>query len=1198
MRKKLIYLISFVVLLTLAGNVSADLDTDPNLAAHYKLDGDANDTGIVSPAANGVLNGDPGWTNGRVGVGGSIDFDGSSEWVQIPDANKLDITDNLTVAFWMRVDNFGSRWQTVVIKGIAWDQYVWKFEHSYATEGGIFFRVGGEGGTGVGVTSSILVDDGNWHHIAGTYEKATGAANLYIDGIWAAGASAAAGTAIPTNEHPLYINLVKDGKHLDGGIDDLRIYKRVLSSDEIEALGDNIPYLQAHDPNPKTGQAGVLANAILSWTKGDYALTHDVYLGTDATAVTNANTSTTGIFRGNQAGTTYTPLVPLELGNKTYYWRIDEVNSPGLWPGWVWSFKTASASATNPGPADGYQYAALDVNLTWTAGYGALRHKVYFGTTNPPPTTAVATILMTDDPNTSWNPPGNLTKGVTYYWKIIAYDYLAGGSGNAAVGPVWSFRATNQLRGWWKFDDGDGNTPDDSSGNNNHAVFGVSPNSLPAWTTDGRIGKALEFDGDQDWVEVRRDPNLNITKSMTLAVWIKINNFGGDNQSIIGKFDNWKFERAGTSGTILWCIEGGAPWTTYGNISIDDGGWHHLAGTYDGATGVQTLYVDGVQDMQTSGTPHTIPTSTNPLYIGSNGLACVIDDLRLYDYCLSGSEISVLVDIPWPPYARTPKPADKSTVAMEPDKMLTLSWVAGPGATSHDVYFGTSFSDVNNADHSTPAGVFKVNQVSTTYGVGPLETEKTYYWRIDELGAGAPKGFVWRFTTAEYFSVDNFEDYSNTSPNRIFDPNGWIAGGGGLVDLSDSNIVTVHGGRQAMALEYDNLASPYDSNATRTFGSSQDWTADGVKSLELWVRGWPAYVGGWTEASGTHTITASGTDIEDVPNVKSGTGYHDEFHYAYKQITGSGIVEITAKVESINPTDPCVPINAWAKVGVMVRDSLDPNSKNALMCITPEMGAAFQYRKLDAGGTTSYNYHASGEDYVALRDINAPYWVRLELDSDYGDIRAYHSSNGSSWTEVQGVNLEIPGMNLPVYVGLAVTAHNASAVCTAEFSNVSITGGTPSGWSNQDIGIYSNVGALPLYITLEDDSAGSNTIIHTDPNIVLQPSWQAWNIALSDFTGVDLTKIKKITLGVGPAAGEGTIFVDDIMLYPPRCMPGRTPDFTGDCFVDYDDLKILADNWLALVNPAVDMNDDGEVNFEDFAILASQWFEAALWPIE
>ena len=104
---------------------------------------------------------------------------------------------------------------------------------------------------------------------------------------------------------------------------------------------------------------------------------------------------------------------------------------------------------------------------------------------------------------------------------------------------------------------------------------------------------------------------------------------------------------------------------------------------------------------------------------------------------------------------------------------------------------------------------------------------------------------------------------------------------------------------------------------------------------------------------------------------------------------------------------------------------------------------------------------------------------------------------------------------------------------------------------------------------------------------------------MSDFTGVDLTKIKKITLGVGSATpnGTGTLYFDDIRLYPPRCMPNRTPDFNGDCFVDYDDLQILASNWLSsTADPNIDLNKDNQINFKDYAILASQWLSAALWP--
>jgi hypothetical protein len=129
-------------------------------------------------------------------------------------------------------------------------------------------------------------------------------------------------------------------------------------------------------------------------------------------------------------------------------------------------------------------------------------------------------------------------------------------------------------------------------------------------------------------------------------------------------------------------------------------------------------------------------------------------------------------------------------------------------------------------------------------------------------------------------------------------------------------------------------------------------------------------------------------------------------------------------------------------------------------------------------------------------------------------------------------------------------------------------------WTHQDIGIKSNVLPATLYVTLQDSyipTPKTATVIHPDPNIVLQNTWQEWNIALSEFKNktpsLDLTKIKKITIGVASHTPNvtGTLYFDDIRLYPPRCMPNLVKplaDFTDDCFVDYADLAILTDNWL------------------------------------
>ena len=96
-----------------------------------------------------------------------------------------------------------------------------------------------------------------------------------------------------------------------------------------------------------------------------------------------------------------------------------------------------------------------------------------------------------------------------------------------------------------------------------------------------------------------------------------------------------------------------------------------------------------------------------------------------------------------PNRASNPNPAN---YAQNIELDANLSWTAASSAASHDVYFGTSFSDVNDANHSSPPGIFKKNQAATTFDPCALTPEQTYYWRIDEVNSTTYKGNVWRFT--------------------------------------------------------------------------------------------------------------------------------------------------------------------------------------------------------------------------------------------------------------------------------------------------------------------------------------------------------------------------------------------------------------------------------------------------------------------
>ena len=105
--------------------------------------------------------------------------------------------------------------------------------------------------------------------------------------------------------------------------------------------------LCAWNPSPANGSTKDIDEVTpLSWSPGDFAFAHDVYFGTDENAVDNADVlDTTGIFRGRQFVTSYTPPEGVELG-QTYYWRIDEVEDDHttIHKGDVWRFTIAGAS--------------------------------------------------------------------------------------------------------------------------------------------------------------------------------------------------------------------------------------------------------------------------------------------------------------------------------------------------------------------------------------------------------------------------------------------------------------------------------------------------------------------------------------------------------------------------------------------------------------------------------------------------------------------------------------------------------------------------------------------------------------------------------------------------------------------------------------------------------------------------------------
>jgi hypothetical protein len=135
----------------------------------------------------------------------------------------------------------------------------------------------------------------------------------------------------------------------------------------------------------------------------------------------------------------------------------------------------------------------------------------------------------------------------------------------------------------------------------------------------------------------------------------------------------------------------------------------------------------------------------------------------------------------------------------------------------------------------------------------------------------------------------------------------------------------------------------------------------------------------------------------------------------------------------------------------------------------------------------------------------------------------------------------------------------------AVISETTRTFDEPQLWTRFD------VKALTLYIHGSEDNVGGQMYIKindTEKDITVEltdESWQEVNIDLADFTGVNLESVTSLTIGIKGAGSSGTVYIDNIRLYPSRCIAALSPegDINGDCIVDEEDLAIIADNWLS-----------------------------------
>jgi hypothetical protein len=488
--------------------------------------------------------------------------------------------------------------------------------------------------------------------------------------------------------------------------------------------------------------------------------------------------------------------------------------------------------AWRPIPFDKAISVDPNIDLTWSAGVRADSHNVYFGTSFEDVNNAT---MDTEGiyrgkqalDNTSYD-PGTLEYLKTYYWRI---DEVSESDSTVWKGEVWKFKTTPLEYveiPLVSYEDSETNYEVWSSpgiaGPDSSLILGDKLLGGSTWegvevpaATDGSNVLGLSWINERD-VEVEHGctfENSNFRFDLVGIDEIAFDVYYTDGSPlphIMGIFD-WRFRPSFNASSNLPTATG--QWFT---IVIDVS---HLNNT-DMDSILDFMFQEHGEDFD--------PDLTDP----DNWAAVVfMDNLRLR-YPASRS-------------ASLPDPPDG---AVDIDRSTDISWRAGIYAASHNVYLGTNYDDVNNADTSAPE--FKGNQPLSDNSYNPpgdLEINTTYYWRIDEVNDAHPdifwKGAVWSFTTANFFVVEDFENYSDYPPNEVW--NTWLdgydnPGNGSSAGYPDPDFVfgehyledqIVHSGLWSMPLFYDNSVGL--SEVTRTLNA--DWTEGDPVTLTLFYRG-------------------------------------------------------------------------------------------------------------------------------------------------------------------------------------------------------------------------------------------------------------------------------------------------------------------------------------------------------------------------
>ncbi len=615
---------------------------DQELVADYPFSGNAND---VTPFTNNAEVRGPQLADDRFErANKAFAFDGADDEMSAANSPQLN-SDFTTVSFWVKLDALPAQGEYYLLSHGGWQER-WKI--SLPGHGKPVWTTNSSSGI-----SDMDSGDGNeipadtWTHVAMTHDGAND--KIYINGAPVAEKAVSGELNSTTSPLGMGYNPIDGGSFLDGALDEVQIYNRALSDQEIADLYAAQSQAPAEDDTtaptaPLNLTADVNFNNVdLSWetsTDNVGVIAYNVFQ--DSVKITTTENTSLSLLELPPLteflfGVTAVDAAGNESAMTTLTVMTDEESTPDVTPPTMPGNLRADAGSSS-------------IVLSWepstddrrVAGYVVLIDGIFFDSLGGNATSVFI---------------GGLESETLYSFEVYAFD----GAGNDSEIALITVQTEQELDtgepglvAWYPFE-GDAN---DATPYENHGVIGGDPVFEMVEDRLQGGGMAIKFDGDQDSVLAPNAVQL-ISDFTTVSFWIRVDGRNlSDAEAYILDFGHWSQRWKVSLPQHLKIV-----WTTnsknnqFDNFISDmdsgdgnelvEGFWWYVTMVHDGEDDI--IYVDGVEVNRVPA-PGTLNSTDRPLGMGNNPIDGgqyfngALDEVKIYNKALTAEEVANLYD--------------------------------------------------------------------------------------------------------------------------------------------------------------------------------------------------------------------------------------------------------------------------------------------------------------------------------------------------------------------------------------------------------------------------------------------------------------------------------------------------------------------------------------------------------------------------